>query len=77
MKEIFIIKLELNDIPDFLHTAQSLPNDINLVQGQVVASGKSLMGIYALDISKPIKLLVRDRDNDDIVMVKFNKWIIG
>lgn len=75
MTGTFTIKLNITDIPEFVTTANSITNDINLSQGQSVASGKSLMGVYSLNLCKPINLIVHDRKDDSIVFKKFGKWI--
>lgn len=76
MKNIFKIKLDIPNTGEFINAANSIPNDVNLFQGKSVVSGKSLLGIYSLDLSQDIDLVVRDRDDDKIVYEKFGKWII-
>lgn len=77
MKNIFTIKLDITEIRRFIEAASSIPNNVNLVQGQNVASGKSIMGLYSLDLSRPIELVVYDREDDGIVYSKFGKWLIN
>ena len=73
MRNIFTIKLDIAEIRRFIEAASSIPNNVNLVQGQTVASGKSIMGLYSLDLSRPIELIVYDRKDDGIVYSKFGK----
>ena len=75
MKSSFYIKLDINDISDFLNVTSEIPNDINICQGQTVASAKSLMGIYALDLSQPIRLIIRD-DSENTLVNKFDRWLV-
>ena len=77
MKNIFKIKLDFADIYNFVKATTSISNNVNLVQGQMVSSGKSIMGIYALDLGKPIELIVYDRSDDDVIYSKFGKWLIN
>lgn len=76
MKNVFKIKLDVADIEHFLQEANSIPNEVCLYQGINTVSGKSIIGIYALDLTKPINLIVRERENDDIIYEKFGQWII-
>ena len=76
MRNIFTIKIDVSDVGEFVKAANDISNDINLFQGTYVVSGKSLMGICALDFSKPIKLTIRDVSNDTFVADKFEKWIV-
>lgn len=77
MRDIFKIKLDLNEVKDFISAANSIPNDINLTQRNALASGKSIMGIYALNLGEPVNLIVHDRTDDEIVFEKFGRWIIN
>ena len=78
MKPIYKIKLDLSEVNSFLDTANSINNDVNLSQGISVVSGKSLIGMLTLDFNKPISLIIRDVPNDDdSVIDKFQRWIIG
>lgn len=76
MKETFKIRLDPSDITAFIEKANTLPNDINLFQGETVVSGKSIMGICALNFNKDIYLLIRDRTDDRIVYQTFGNWIV-
>lgn len=76
MKDIFKIKIGIQDVGEFINAANSIPNDINVFQGNSVASGKSLIGIYSLNLNKPINLVVRDISSEDVVIDKFKKWLI-
>lgn len=76
MTEVFQIKIDIKDISDFVNTAQSISNDINLCQGNSVVSGKSVMGVMSLDLSEPIDLIVRDRESDDMIFQNFGRYLV-
>lgn len=76
MIDVFKIKLDISDVKDFINITHNITNDINLCQGYNLVSGKSFIGIMALDFSKPIDLIVRDRDNDDIIYQNFYNYLI-
>lgn len=77
MQDVFTIKLDIADVPKFVDSANAIPNNVNLVQNSTVASGKSLIGLFSLDLSKEIKLIVYDRDSDDLVYKRFGQWIVN
>lgn len=77
MREDFRIKLDLKDVPHFVAAATSIDNPVNVVQGQSAISGKSLMGVMALNLSRPATLVVANREDDDIVYEKFGQWVIN
>jgi hypothetical protein len=76
LRDIFKIKLDINDVADFVKAATGIANDINLYQGYYVISGRSYLGILTLNLNKTIKMIVRDREDDKIVYETFNKWLV-
>jgi phosphotransferase system HPr-like phosphotransfer protein len=60
------IKLTLiSDIYDFIDVAQKHASDVILSQGNYFVDGKSVLGVFALDLRRPIKCDVADRNYDD------------
>ena len=55
------VKSFVNDIPKFDY-------DFDLVSGRYVIDAKSIMGIFSLDLSKPIDLNIHTEDGADEVM---------
>lgn len=51
--------------------------DFDLVSGRYVIDAKSIMGIFSLDLSKPIELNVHaENENLDAVMEKLKPYLI-
>ena len=65
MKEYIIQLSEINDVKSFVDTVMNLPEDIDLVSGRYTVDAKSIMGIFSLDLSKPLHVLVHG-DNDSL-----------
>lgn len=57
------IKLQtISDVKNFVNTVAKYEFDVDLISGRYAVDAKSIMGIFSLDISKPIKL---DAHTDD------------
>ena len=55
------IKLTLiSDIYDFINVAQQHPSEVRLQQDNYLVDGKSILGIFALDLRKTIKCITED-----------------
>lgn len=57
------IKVSLNSIDKvkiFVNAVSKYKSDFDLVSGRYVIDAKSIMGIFSLDLSKPIELAVHD-----------------
>ena len=57
----------INDVKEFVNTVMLFEYDIDLVSGRYAIDAKSIMGIFSLDLSKPIKLQAHTDDADDLV----------
>ncbi len=54
----------INDVKDFVNLVNRYDFDVDLASGRYVVDAKSIMGIFSLDLSKPITINVHD-DSDD------------
>jgi len=62
MKEIMIRLNTIKDVKKFVGVAESCPFPIDLSSGRYTVDGKSLMGIFSLDLTEPIKLIAHGDD---------------
>ena len=62
------IKLSLaENVKSFVNIVNRYPYDVDLRAGRHVVDAKSILGIFSLDLSKPITLDVYNDDCDDLV----------
>ncbi|MBQ7866473.1 MAG: HPr family phosphocarrier protein [Clostridia bacterium] len=62
------IKLSLaENVKTFVNTVNRYPYDMDLRAGRHVVDAKSILGIFSLDLSKPITLEVYTDDCDDLM----------
>ncbi len=52
----------INDVKNFVDTVSRCDFAIDLSSGRYTVDGKSIMGIFSLDLSKPISLLAYTDD---------------
>ena len=60
----------IDKVKRFVSAITSFDNDFDLVCDRYVIDAKSIMGIFSLDISKPIDLNIHNADNLDEIIVK-------
>lgn len=60
MKTFNIILSSINDVKNFVNTVSRFDFDVDLTSGRYVVDAKSIMGIFSLDLSKPIKVDVHN-----------------
>lgn len=62
------IKLSLaENVKTFVNVVNHYPYDMDLRAGRHVVDAKSILGIFSLDLSKPITLEVYSDDCDDLM----------
>lgn len=65
MKSFSIMLKSINDVKDFVNIVNRYDFDIDLSSGRYVVDAKSIMGIFSLDLSKPIKVEAHMEDCED------------
>lgn len=74
------VKISLNSIDKvkaFVNEVTKFDTDFDLVSGRYVIDAKSIMGIFSLDLSKPIELNIHNDDDVDMIMNALNAFIVG
>ena len=73
------VKISLNSIDKvkaFVNEITKFDSDFDLVSGRYVIDAKSIMGIFSLDLSKPIDLNVHAQDNLDNILAVLAPYIV-
>ena len=70
MKTLQISLNSIDKVKSFVNDITKFDNDFDLVSGRYVIDAKSIMGIFSLDLSKPIDLAIHaENDIDEILEV--------
>lgn len=62
MKVIPIQLTQVSQVRDFVNLTVKYSFDIDLVSGRYTVDAKSLLGIYSLDLSTPLKVVIYSDD---------------
>lgn len=61
----FNIKLSsINDVKALVNAASEMECEIDLISGRYVINAKSLIGIFSIDLTKPITVEVHGSDDE-------------
>jgi phosphotransferase system HPr-like phosphotransfer protein len=77
MKTINIKLSTIEDVRNFVNAATKCDADIDLESGRYIVDAKSIMGIFSLDLMKPIKMTVHSDDCNCELMKEIDKYIIN
>ena len=76
MKTVQISLNSIDKVKSFVNTITKYDNDFDLVSGRYVIDAKSIMGIFSLDLSKPIDLNIHAEENVDDVLETLKPYMI-
>lgn len=73
------VKISLNSIDKvkaFVNEVTKYDAEFDLVSGRYVIDAKSIMGIFSLDLSKPIDLNIHSENNIAEILAKLDEFIV-
>ena len=65
-----------NDVKEFVNIVMRFDFDVDLVSGRYAIDAKSIMGIFSLDLSKPIDLYIHAEDGADEVLEVLKPYLV-
>jgi Phosphotransferase system, HPr-related proteins len=76
MKTVQISLNSIDKVKSFVNDITKFDHDFDLVSGRYVIDAKSIMGIFSLDLSKPIDLNIHAEDDIDTILNILKPYII-
>lgn len=68
MKTVLVNLNEMAKVQPFVNILAKFDCDFDLVSGRYIVDAKSILGVYSLNLSKPIELVIHETDNIDAIM---------
>ncbi|MGN0595705.1 MAG: HPr family phosphocarrier protein [Ruminiclostridium sp.] len=75
MKQVKINIGTINDVKEFISIVNKETFEADIAVGKYVVDAKSIMGIFSLDLSKPLNLTVHSDDCDEF-LDEISKFIV-
>lgn len=76
MKTVQISLNSIDKVKSFVNAITQFEFDFDLVSGRYVIDAKSIMGIFSLNLSKPIELVIHAEDHLDEIMDILKPYIV-
>lgn len=70
MVELTILINQLSDVKNVVEAFSKCKGEVSVYSGRYIVDGKSLMGLFSLDLSKPIKVEI-----DGVIPVETREMI--
>ena len=76
MKTVKICLNSIEKVKSFVNAITRYDVDFDLVSGRYVIDAKSIMGIFSLDLSKPIDLNIHSESDLDTILETLKPYMI-
>jgi phosphotransferase system HPr-like phosphotransfer protein len=76
MKSINISLNSVDKVKSFVNIISKQEGDFDLASGRYVIDAKSIMGIFSLDLAKPVQLDIHDNADADKIAAELKDFIV-
>ncbi|MEE1086146.1 MAG: HPr family phosphocarrier protein [Schaedlerella sp.] len=76
MKTVQVSLNSIDKVKAFVNAITKFDCDFDLVSGRYLIDAKSIMGIFSLDLSKPIDLKIHSEEEIDDILAAIDAYII-
>ncbi len=76
MKSIYIKLAQIDDVYTLVNTLVAYDGDVDLESGRYKVDGKSLLGIFSLNLREPVKLTFHDEDKAEELFAKLQALVV-
>ncbi len=76
MKTVQISLNSIDKVKSFVNTITQFEYDFDLISGRYVIDAKSIMGIFSLDLSKPIDLAIHAEADMDQILEALKPYLV-
>ncbi len=77
MKKVQVCLDSIDKVKVFVNAINRFDTDFDLISGRYVIDAKSIMGIFSLDLSKPIELAIHDSDELPVILDTIASFIVA
>ena len=76
MKTVRVCLDSIDKVKGFVNDISRFNTDFDLISGRYVIDAKSIMGIFSLDLSKPIELTIHESDEIDQILKVLQPYVV-
>ena len=76
MKSVYILLNSIDKVKDFSNTALHIHGDLDLVYDRYVVDAKSILDIFSLNLSQPLRLDIHDESHLDETLNQLKPYLL-
>ena len=66
-KEMYVKINSIEKVKSFVKDAESFSSEIDIVHGRYILDAKSIMGLFSIDLTKELKIVIQSEDKEEIL----------
>ena len=66
METVTISLTQVTQVQQFVNVVSKVPYDVDMVSGRYTINAKSLLGIYSLDLNRPLQVVMYSDDCEEL-----------
>lgn len=74
MQELMIKLNMVDDVKLFIEDVTNIDADVDLQKNHYIVDAKSIMGVFSLDLSEPVKVVIHS--DDENLIEPFKRWVV-
>lgn len=78
MREVKVLLETIERVKEFVSVTNRFDTDFDLVNGRYIIDAKSILGIFSIDLSKPVVLRIHaEQDETEEILELLKDYIVG
>lgn len=65
MSKVMVYLNSVEKVKNFINITNKMDCQLDLISGRYVVDGKSIMGIFSLDLSQPVELVINNNTKEE------------
>ena len=70
MKSVNVLINTVDKVKSFVRDITKFENEFDLVSGKYVVNAKSIMGVFSLDLTQPLNVIIHDATMKDVARLQ-------
>jgi phosphocarrier protein HPr len=76
MSKTTILLSSINDVKGFVNAVSKYSCDVDLISGRYIVDAKSIMGIFSLDLTKPIEVQIEGGNDEQNLLEEIKPYVV-
>lgn len=76
MRSVYIKLTTIEDVYALVRILMAFDGEVDLESSRYKVDGRSLLGIFSLDLTKPVKLIFHDEEKAEELFAQLSRYVV-